>query len=322
MTAVVDGMSLRDALHRICEPVAVNLCLDRRVDPSSPVNPGPVGPTIFAALKKIAETRHCVVMPVCHVVLVGRPSWVDATAASLLAATADGASDGDVRVAWSELTTGAEALAAVMNRDRADVRKLGLPHDVWAANEWKQIDRRVAVSLVLAQFDLQLAGPVDANTDQIVAKPFDATVSLERTYSADIQPQLLRRTIESSDAESRFFVDQDMLRVKATAAAHRIGTEALLGRWAESVSAKTSQDSKTFTLRRTETSAGAALMQFARAAGRQCIIEPDAIEACRKQIDLEAENETLKSLINRVAREAGVLVKWHDKKIVVTTLSD
>ena len=318
MTAVVDGMPLRDALERVCQPVGLNLCLDRKVDPTTSVEPGTLGPTVFVALRKIALTRDCVVMPIFGVVLIGRPSWVDATVSSLSVAAGESSTFDDVDVVWPELTSGNEALAAAMNRASADVNDLGLPHDLWAANQWKQIDPRVAVSLVLAQFDLQLSEPLRADTEEIIAEPLDGQSRLDRTYSADSHQQLLRRSIESADPESRFLVDQDMLLVKATAASHRIGTDALLVRWAETFSADNQDDSKTFSLRRTETSAGAALMQFAQAAGRQCVINADAVQACRKPIVLEAEDETLKSLINRVARQAGVHVQWHAKKIVVT----
>ncbi len=318
MTAVVDGMSLRDALQRVSEPVAVNLFLDRHVDPTSPIKAGSVGPTIFMAITEIAKARDCVVMPVCNVVLVGRADWVDATSASLIQASQEDTDADVVDVQWPELTSGSKALAAAAGMDSANTDSVPLPHDLWPAQTWKQIDRRVAIALVLAQFDLGLSGFHDASSTEIQASPIDAKYMAERMYSSDAHSSLLRRVIRASDAKSRAVVEDDSLRIQASTTAHRLGTDALLSQYAKVVAAQNTNETLTFSLRRTETSAGAALHQFAQAAGRQCIIEPDAIQACQQQISLEANDETLKSLINRVAQKAGVIVQWHDQKIVVT----
>ena len=83
MTSVVDGKSFRDAIQGIADQAELNLCLDRRVDPTTPVNLGePAQPTVYAAIEKVAAQRDCVVMPVAGVLLVGREEWVDRTAAS------------------------------------------------------------------------------------------------------------------------------------------------------------------------------------------------------------------------------------------------
>ena len=258
-------------------------------------------------------------MPVCNVVLVGRPEWVDATTASLLAITStDSVEHPDADVSWPDLTTGSQALASAMGKDSANVEAVGLPHDLWPAQKWTQIDRRVAISLVLAQFDLQLDQTFEPDTTNLVATAIKADGSFDRTYSSDTKSSLLGRIIKQNDPESRSLVDDDRLMIKATTKSHRIATDALLSEFAKIAAAKSKDDTKTFSVRRTETSAGAAFMQFAQAAGRRCVIEPSANQACQTQISLEANDETLKSLVNRVAQQAGVIVQWHDEKIVVT----
>ena len=321
MTAVVDGMPMRDALERIRQAVGINLCLDRQVDPTSPVKPGALGPTIFVALKKIAAERGCVVMPVCNVVLVGRPPWVDRTAASMLASEGsearEDAADRFVNVSWPTLSTPAEALVAVAGDDRpAGLGEL-LPHDLWQEQKWEQIERNVATALVLAQCDLYLAERREGSSGRLLTEHRSITEPFDRMYSPDLKSSVLRKAISSHDRKSRAVVDDDILLVKATVAAHRVGTNALLTEFAKSVAASEPKDSKTFSLKRTQTSAGAALMQFAQAAGRKCIIEDDAVEACQKQITLEAKDETIKNLINRIAKKIDVMVVWGDQQIVV-----
>lgn len=318
MTAVLDGVPFREALERICDPVEINVCLDRHVDPSAAVMSGTVGPTIYSALDKLARQHDCVVMPVCNVVLVGRPKWVDATSAALLAITAqESADDASIEISWPDLTTGRKAFAIAMGKQSADLNDVALPHDLWPKQKWSQIDRRVAVALVLAQFDLQLGQAIDSSTSEIVAKPLSGLGSWDRTYSSDTKSSLVGRVIKQNDSESQSLTDDDSLIIKANSKAHRIATDTLLHEFAKLAASKAKDDTKTFSVRRTETSAGAALTQFAQASGRRCVIESSAIQSCQKRITLEAKDETLKSLINRIAQQADVLVQWYDDKIVV-----
>jgi len=319
MTAIVDGLPLREALSRICEPVELNFFLDRQVDPTSPVVVGSsVGPTIFVALDLIVQQRDCVVMPVANVVLVGRANWVDATAASLLNVSATPSTDSLVDVSWPEPSTPREAFAAALGLSAAKTESVALPHDLWPSVSWKQIDRSVALSLVLAQFDLQLEGPFELPNLAWKAKPISVKGSFERTYSSDSKSSLVHRLAQAHDPQSRTLKDNDRLLVRATPLAHRLITRELLKEFAKTVAAREPEEEKRFSLNRTQASAATALHQFARAAGRQCIIEPDAVEACQRRIELEAKDETLRSLIDRVARQVGVVVHWHSDKIVVT----
>ncbi len=84
MTSIVDGKSFRNGVTGIAKQAQLNVWIDRRVDPTSPVIAGPVGPTVFAAIGKLAARRDCVLMPVANVLLVGRQDWVDQTASSIL----------------------------------------------------------------------------------------------------------------------------------------------------------------------------------------------------------------------------------------------
>ena len=98
LTVVVQGKSLRDALQQVADRASVNLWIDRRVDVSQTVastdwaaaesqSPRSQGErTVFDALARVASQANCVVFPVHDVVLVGRPTWVDQTAAALLRA--------------------------------------------------------------------------------------------------------------------------------------------------------------------------------------------------------------------------------------------
>ncbi len=74
----------------------------------------------------------------------------------------------------------------------------------------------------------------------------------------------------------------------------------------------------TFTLKKMSTTAENALIQFAQAAGRTCLIEADAVAACKQIVSIEGQDITLEQLIAMVAKQVGVEVRWHDDRIVVS----
>jgi hypothetical protein len=80
----------------------------------------------------------------------------------------------------------------------------------------------------------------------------------------------------------------------------------------------TETDTRTFSLKPTRAPAGELLVSFAKAAGRNCRIDPAASEACRRVMTIEADQQTLRELIDKVAAEVGVEVVWRDDVIIVT----
>ncbi len=315
MTSIQDGKPFREALLAIADQVELNLWLDRKVDPTAPVAAGPVGPTVSAAIEELAARRNCVVMPVANVMLVGRPQWVDATAASLLSLQVDGNAAAVADISWDMLTTPESALKIAVNDESARVTP-PLPHDLWPANHWKQIDRRVAVTLVLAQFDRR---PVSSESlSDLASVPASTTGTFSRRYWTGSQSTAIRAAMQKVDRNSRFRVRDDWLEASGGASAHRAAVGAMLAKRNVAAMPDPDHDKRIFSLKPTRSSAENLLRQFAETAGRKCVIHPDAIQACKGIVTIEAKDNTLVQLIEKAAKAAGVVATWQGDTILVT----
>lgn len=313
MTSIVDGKPFRDGLAGIAAQARLNLWLDRAVDPTAPVEVGPVGPTVFAAIEKLAARRDCVVMPVAGVVLVGRPEWVDRTTASILSLRiADKGTP--TNISWDDLTTPLEAIsnaAAAGSEVNVDPN---LPHDLWPATAWNQIDRRVAVTLILAQFDRR-----PTSTDSLRAVRSTAATSngrVTRRYGRSKADEAIGNAMAEVDRQSRVRQAGQWLVATGTIAAHRAGARAMLQHLAKG--AAPDPDKDTFTVKKMSTTAENAFRQLAQSAGKNCVIDAEAREACKKMVSIEGEDVTLRRLIDAVAGQAGVVATWQGSNIVIS----
>ncbi len=310
MTSVQDGKPFREALFDIAGQVDLNVWLDRKVDPTSPVNAGPVGPTVAEALKKIASQQDCVIMPIANVVLIGRPNWVDATAAALMSFGTT--SNATVDLKWEALTTPTQALALAAGKSNA----LSLPHDLWPAVDLKKIDRPVAVTIVLAQFDLRLSSSSALAT--VKTEPAGSQGKSTRRYSFGPAGRSILAAMRQVDRNSRTSVQGNWLEATGSAQAHRAATHALLDQQAKAAKPNPGDDKRTFELRQTQAPVKDLLNYFAKSAGRRCVIRPEAQAACETIITIEAKNATLAELVQKVAGKAGVVATWNDDEIVVS----
>jgi hypothetical protein len=314
LTSIQDGKPLRDALHTIAGEAGLNFWLDRRVDPTSAVTAGSLGPTVIAAITQLAESRDCVAMPVCEVLLVGRAEWVDSTAATLWSLESAPRRGSPVTVRWDDLTTPADALRQATGSPPM-VAEPPLPHDLWPAVTWQGITRPVAVALVLAQFDRRPAGTGPGPIRSVAA---DSAGRYRRRYRADDHLPTIRQTIQRSDPARSETLEGGWLDVTATPTAHRLATSSWLAEVAAAIPPPAEGDRRTFTLKPTRVPAGELLHSLAQAAGRRCQILPEAAEACQQIVLVEAEDKTLAELITLVATRIGVTARWQPDAIVVS----
>ncbi|TWU51612.1 hypothetical protein [Rubripirellula reticaptiva] len=338
MQGIVDGLKRRDALVRLASGADVNLWVCRSVDPSVTIKTGPVGPTTFAAIQQIAKAANCEVQYVAGVVIIGPADWVDAVTIDLVQAANKTARQtpelADIR--WPRLSTPTEALAATIFSNENKSKQspptnsdTTLPHDLWPAAEWKQIDRSVAEALVRHQFfSVELGKSVTetTNTNSDNRAPHPKAKMSERFRRRYESPDLasIRRAVMASDPAARIRPADGGLEVHALATAHRIATQAMLatapaidanGRAANQPDAAGATDEPRFSLKST-TSARNALTQLCQAANRTCVIQADAASTCERIITIEAVDQTLKELIDTIANMAGVTATWEAKQIV------
>lgn len=309
MNSILDGRSFRSGLEKIAAQVGLNLWIDRHVDPDLLIQTGPIGPTVYAAIDDLAKSQGCTVMPVANVVLVGREIWVQRTASTLIAIP-ESTRRGSINVSWQDLTTPSEALQKVNasgTNDRNPKSESDLPHDLWPAVSWQNISRSVAVALILAQFD---PGSTPGESS-----PADSAV-LTRRYSQNaIDQTRLLKSMATADPSSRVRASGPWLIANGDFAAHHSAVDTILRQTANSSGPDPDRD--TFTLKKMTTSAENALRQLAQTAGKTCVIEERARAACQKMISIEGRDVTLRQLIDRVARQAGVVASWQGDQIMI-----
>lgn len=314
MNSVVEGKSFRDGLLGIAKQAELNVWIDRRVDPTTPVTAGLIGPTVFSAIGKLAARRDCVLMPVANVLLVGRPDWVDQTASSILSLKLNG-DENLADIDWGDLTTPEEAIASAAGT--AVKVDPALPHDLWPATTWKQVDRRVAVALVLAQFDR--VPQSTASLRRLRSAPATPG-SFSRRYLFDHANATIRDAMQEADRKSRFRNEGDWLIATGSATAHRFAVTHLFDKMPKVAAPDPNKDP--FTLKPTSASAENLFFNFARMANRTCEIQADAAAACKRVISVEANDATLKQLSDMVAEQVGVHVQWLEDRIVVSKEQD
>ncbi|MFK8111397.1 MAG: hypothetical protein AB8B91_04325 [Rubripirellula sp.] len=312
MDSTIDGKPFREALIGIAKNAQLNVCLDRRVDPSVRVTVGSVGPTVYTAIAKLAASQDCVAMPVANVLLVGRESWVDQTAASILSLKLDFDNQKAVAdIAWPILSTPTEAIRNASASQDMQVTP-ALPHDLWPATHWGDVDRRAAVTLVLAQFDQRPQSAV--SLAQLRTESANKNGRFKRKYTLDKSClPILRSSFTRVDRNGKVKPSDGEIVADGTVTAHRIAFDSAMKKLAES--AKTDPNAK-FTVK-LEAIASEAFQQLAAKIGKVCIIEDAAKQSCQAIVKLQGEF-TVKSLIEAIAVQADVKATWTKDGLRVT----
>jgi len=312
MNSVFDGKSFRSAISGIADQVGLNVWVDRGVDPTAVVKVGSSGSTVYGAISQIAASRDCVLMPISNVLLIGRRDRVAKLTAGIMTfPTARAGTSADlVDVKWEDLTTPTAALN--QSTGNAFDSSQTLPHDLWPKTEWTQINKDVAVALILGQFDLQFEPSLFPQ--RLVTSSMKEPVRFKRRYSTSLA-KIVRPIVTKADPTARMRVSGKWLETTATFSAHTSATEAIFAALKPTLP---DPDKDTFTLKQMRTSAGNALQQLCGVAGRRCEIAPAARKACEQTVTVEGKDATLRELIELVAKQAGVKVTWGDGVIFVS----
>ncbi|MEL6104716.1 MAG: hypothetical protein AAFU85_01710 [Planctomycetota bacterium] len=307
-SALVEGNEFRIALRQVAQGESssnafVNLWIDRKVDPNLRVYPGALGSNRYASLTKIAASAQCVCYPIDDCVLVGRSEWVDRIVASL-SKKRGRVTSSRIDVRWPDLTTPTEALQTTIPGEAA------LPHDLWAANEWKQIRATTAEALIRGQF----------------ASPERFESRFARSYRfADTQA--IEASILESDPTVKFRRSGGAIVLTGSGSAHRMFVEACLvrkeiGSQATDAIATLKNDHRTFNLEVRNEQAGAVLKQLVGVAQIACEFDAAANPQLQKLVTFKVEDSTLWDIIQQVGRQAGLRFQSADGKLRVSPDSD
>lgn len=305
MNSVFDGKTFRSAISGIADQVGLNIWLDRGVDPTSIVQAGSTGSNVYGVLSQLAASRDCVVMPIGNVFLIGRPDRVAAITSAIMKPLTN-VNKSLINVKWDDLTTPTAALQQTTDTVSE------LPHDLWPKTEWNQINKHVAVALIVGQFNLQF----DASSfpQQLITSRLPEPQRWKRRYSSALA-KTVRPTIIKADPNAKTRVSGKWLETTASFQAHAAATKAIFAGLQPTLP---DPDKDTFTLKQMRTSAANALQQLCGVAGRRCEIAPSARKACEQTVTVQGTDATLRELIELVATQAGVKVTWGDGVITIS----
>jgi hypothetical protein len=304
----------------------INIWLDRNIDPTSQIDIGTAGPTVWHCVLKLADTRNAVVFPVGNVLLIGTPDRVDATASELFALQSNPSNEPKRSFQWERLTTPNEAFAVITDGSM-ELQPL-LPHDLWAETHWRDMTRSVAAALVLAQVGRQLDQEIPstpakdpvATRELLVVK---APIALEYPL-ADIVPAA-RRALEEADPHHSIDTHQDRVTVVASIQGHRRFTteivQAIAARAKRPVAgavAAMRASKQNYTFRLINKSAGEALASLAASANVAMEIDADATSLASKLVTLELNNLRLPEVFERIAAEANLRIVYEEQKVRVS----
>ncbi len=107
--------------------------------------------------------------------------------------------------------------------------------------------------------------------------------------------------------------DGDAIAITATSAAHRGAMNVVLNQELKLSAAATSN----FALRATE-SAEAIIGQLTASANKTFVVEDTAIETARTRISVIANATSIETLVDEVARQAGLATDWNGDTVVLS----
>ncbi|WP_404309245.1 hypothetical protein [Neorhodopirellula lusitana] len=334
-------------------PSSWTLWLDRRIDPSQKVNLSAAGLPASQVILKTLEPLNLAAYPLPGVLLVGRPEWVSQTLAHLpkeaspvdagatqagrgnAGAVGIGAAElraDSVTIEWPVGTTAAEVLSLVVaggSVDSEQPKPVGwLPHDVWRAGRFTDVDRTLATALVLAQFDLQLERKLSLQSLLTQTEGLPPNVSkwasgskatvFTQAYPTGDTATIVRECLAEKKAGSSVRVNRMGLLVRTSALNH---IDAVAAMWNVKPAAAEpnagNQADPVFDLKLVNKAVATVLAQLSGAAGKKLRIEPAADLASQRLVTLDASQKTLRQLAGMVAAEVGLTVQWDDGEVVV-----
>lgn len=183
---------IRDALSQLATSHDVAILLDRRVDPSRPIDLVLSDVTLDDAIGQIAAAAGAGAAQVASVVYVGPPKWaaVAQTSATLfrdeLSVLAPPRRRGwhDERVwTWPDLATPRRLIAEVQRAAHSKIEgDQRVPHDLWPAANLGRLAPCDLLSLLAVEFGLR--GSVDAESHRVTLVDLDPALTLRRSYAA------------------------------------------------------------------------------------------------------------------------------------------
>lgn len=200
--------SLRDALSMLQESYGIAILLDRRIDPTIPVEMSMEHVSLEAVLDKVAKSMGADVRLVGHCVYLAPPeassivrTLVALKEEQLASRRSQNTSQRQIALRsrqtarWADVTDSQTILKTVADRfDLTVENPERLPHDVWRNSVLTEMSSAEMLSLVLIQFELTFEWRDDLSAIRLVPLPEDRSqIVVKKIHRARrAVPQLLK----------------------------------------------------------------------------------------------------------------------------------
>jgi len=317
-----ENAPLKTSLLRLAEVHNVNIFVDRRVDPSLPLNINLDAPTLRQGMSALAEQLGLQVSLIGDVIYLGpRPST--AKLATLLDINRERmrkmsterrrAWRKPVPSAWPRLAEPATLASSWSDELSIPIHDLHrIPHDLWAAGELPAMGLLERLTILLAGFDLTVRLESDGSA-RIVKIP--AAVSIEKSYSlTDAQADRLGE-IRERIGDAAFSVQGRRMKVVATSEQH-----AAIQQWMRGDTGLNSpaiQGEKRYTLSVENQPVAGVLKALCQRMQLQLDLSRLSQDQAAELISLNVKNVTRDALLQETVARAGLRYRMEGRRLVI-----
>lgn len=327
----------RDALNSLSRSTSVAIFLDRRLDPSRPLNLTVRDEPLKTVTARVADELGGSVSLVGPVVVIGprgTAGLLTALANQRRQAIGSLSRAAQVRLLrsaawqWDELSEPRSLLAALAAE--AEVRIVNpdrLPHDLWPAADLPALPWVERLTLLLAGFDLTFETSPDGQAIRLL--PIPADLAFERVYpladGAGAQASKLRELVPAA----KISVARGQLRAIATVAQHeqiaRVLAEGAVpvAGTAPPAAAGSPSDagrldpSKRYTLTVQNQPAGSVIATVARQLGIKARYEREIGERLTRKISLNVKDVPLEELLEKTLAPLGLAWRIDGEQLII-----
>ena len=205
-----EGIGLRELVSKISATHKVNIWLDRRIDPSLTVSSGKAGQSVEQTLVASIAGHSLGLAIVDGLVIIGPGEEPILIANSILlarqnlraASTRLSALVERHDLSWQQLDSPVEVCRQISSVWNVPVQADSMPHDLWAAAEFREIDGASMLELVASGFGLQVdwAGA----SDSIGFREGKRPAHVVRKYSSRLVSAADKSLLKRLDSQFKF----------------------------------------------------------------------------------------------------------------------
>lgn len=332
---------LATALDRLAATQSLAVWLDRRIDPSTPINLTVADQPVVAVLHAMGEQANAAAVPFAGIVYLGPQQTADElTTLAELAREPLVKAPAAVRNAWLKPQPSSYArlsqprelfMQLAKDAGATAINVEQIPHDLWPARELPAIAAIDRAVLLLAGFDLTCRLSVDGS--QLAVAPIDRPVVVSREYrvvpsrAAAFEEALAQLpAAKASGEKSRPIVaarseEHDQLRAALAGRSSTRGAAdaAASGRPAKSSGAN-ALESRRFTLTIENKPLAPVLAQLASQLNLQISWDaaiPDTAEGRNTLVSCQVDRANLDDLLNALLTPAGFTYERQEASISI-----